>query len=46
MEGYVESAAMGLLAGINAARQMLAQPLITPPRETAPGALIGHLTNT
>jgi methylenetetrahydrofolate--tRNA-(uracil-5-)-methyltransferase len=46
VEGYVESAAMGLLAGINAARQMLAQPLITPPRETALGALIGHLTNT
>ena len=46
VEGYVESAAMGLLAGINAARQMLAQPLITPPRETAMGALIGHLTNT
>jgi len=31
VEGYVESAAMGLLAGINAARQVLAQPLITPP---------------
>jgi methylenetetrahydrofolate--tRNA-(uracil-5-)-methyltransferase len=46
VEGYVESAAMGLLAGINAARQMLAQPLLTPPRETALGALIAHLTNT
>jgi len=46
VEGYVESAAMGLLAGINAARQILAQPLITPPRETAMGALIAHLTNT
>ena len=46
VEGYVESAAMGLLAGINAARQVLAQPLITPPRETALGALINHLTNT
>jgi methylenetetrahydrofolate--tRNA-(uracil-5-)-methyltransferase len=46
VEGYVESAAMGLLAGINAARQVLAQPLITPPRETALGALIAHLTNT
>jgi methylenetetrahydrofolate--tRNA-(uracil-5-)-methyltransferase len=42
----VESAAMGLLAGINAARQLLSRPLITPPRETAMGALIGHLTNT
>jgi methylenetetrahydrofolate--tRNA-(uracil-5-)-methyltransferase len=46
VEGYVESAAMGLLAGINAARQLLSQPLLTPPRETALGALIGHLTNT
>ena len=46
VEGYVESAAMGLLAGINAARQALCRPLITPPRETALGALIGHLTNT
>jgi methylenetetrahydrofolate--tRNA-(uracil-5-)-methyltransferase len=46
VEGYVESAAMGLLAGINAARQVQARPLLTPPRETALGALIGHLTNT
>ena len=46
VEGYVESAAMGLLAGINAARQLRSRPLITPPRETALGALIGHLTNT
>ncbi|MCL5964158.1 MAG: methylenetetrahydrofolate--tRNA-(uracil(54)-C(5))-methyltransferase (FADH(2)-oxidizing) TrmFO, partial [Deinococcus sp.] len=46
VEGYVESAAMGLLAGINAARQALNQPLINPPRETALGALIYHLTNT
>ena len=46
VEGYVESAAMGLLAGINAARQAASRPLITPPRETALGALIGHLTNT
>jgi methylenetetrahydrofolate--tRNA-(uracil-5-)-methyltransferase len=46
VEGYVESAAMGLLAGINAARQVQVHPLLTPPRETALGALIGHLTNT
>ena len=46
VEGYVESAAMGLLAGINAARQLRSQPLTTPPRETALGALIYHLTNT
>jgi methylenetetrahydrofolate--tRNA-(uracil-5-)-methyltransferase len=45
VEGYVESAAMGLLAGINAARQAKSLRLITPPRETALGALIYHLTN-
>jgi methylenetetrahydrofolate--tRNA-(uracil-5-)-methyltransferase len=46
VEGYVESTAMGMLAGINAARQVTARPLVTPPRETALGALIYHLTNT
>lgn len=46
VEGYVESTAMGLLAGINAsflARNL--QPVV-PPRETALGALIHHLTAT
>ncbi|MHB8066263.1 MAG: methylenetetrahydrofolate--tRNA-(uracil(54)-C(5))-methyltransferase (FADH(2)-oxidizing) TrmFO [Desulfobaccales bacterium] len=46
VEGYVESAAMGLLAGINAARQTQDLPLVMPPRVTALGALVGHLTNT
>jgi methylenetetrahydrofolate--tRNA-(uracil-5-)-methyltransferase len=46
VEGYVESAAMGLLAGLNAARLALGRPLTTPPRATALGALIHHLTNT
>lgn len=46
VEGYVESAAMGLLAGINAARLARGQPLVTPPRVTAMGALVYHLTNT
>jgi methylenetetrahydrofolate--tRNA-(uracil-5-)-methyltransferase len=46
VEGYVESAAMGLLAGINAARLALGLPLATPPRATALGALVSHLTNT
>ena len=46
VEGYVESAAMGLLAGINAARLAQGKELVTPPRATALGALIYHLTNT
>lgn len=46
VEGYVESAAMGLLAGLNAARLARGLPLVTPPRVTALGALIGHVTNT
>ena len=44
VEGYVESAAMGLLAGINAARFATGRPLAVPPEETAHGALIRHLT--
>ena len=44
VEGYVESAAMGLLAGRMAAAEMLGQPLPPPPRETAMGALVAHIT--
>lgn len=45
VEGYVESAAMGLVAGINAAMiSMEAKPLIPPP-ETAIGALIRYITD-
>jgi methylenetetrahydrofolate--tRNA-(uracil-5-)-methyltransferase len=43
VEGYVESAAMGLLAGIQAARFTVGLPLAAPPPETALGALTGHL---
>jgi methylenetetrahydrofolate--tRNA-(uracil-5-)-methyltransferase len=43
VEGYVESEAMGLLAGINAARLVKDQALVVPPRETALGSLINHL---
>ncbi len=46
VEGYVESTAMGWLAGINAARfETGAKPLV-PPAETAHGALTSHITNT
>ncbi len=39
VEGYVESAASGLLAGINAAALAQGRPLSAPPRTTAIGAL-------
>ncbi|MDD9715694.1 methylenetetrahydrofolate--tRNA-(uracil(54)-C(5))-methyltransferase (FADH(2)-oxidizing) TrmFO [Dinoroseobacter sp. PD6] len=44
VEGYVESAAMGLLAGRMAAAEILGAPLASPPQETAMGALIHHIT--
>ena len=43
-EGYIESAAIGLLTGLFAARERLVQPLATPPDTTAFGALLGHIT--
>ncbi len=43
VEGYVESTAMGLIAGINAARLVKHKSLIVPPPETAIGALINYL---
>lgn len=46
VEGYVESAAMGLLAGINAALIMQGREPVVPPPETAHGALIHHLTDS
>jgi methylenetetrahydrofolate--tRNA-(uracil-5-)-methyltransferase len=44
VEGYVESAAMGLLAGRMAAVDMLGRDLAPPPPETAMGALVTHIT--
>lgn len=46
VEGYVESTAMGLLAGINAARLQQDQTPLSPPPDTAIGALISHLTGS
>jgi len=43
VEGYVESTAMGLIAGINAERLIKGKPLVIPPKETAIGALINYL---
>jgi methylenetetrahydrofolate--tRNA-(uracil-5-)-methyltransferase len=46
VEGYTESAAMGGLAGINAARGLEGLPLLTPPPTTAHGSLIAYITTT
>jgi methylenetetrahydrofolate--tRNA-(uracil-5-)-methyltransferase len=43
-EGYVESAAIGLIAGRFAAAERLGEPLSRPPPTTAHGALLGHIT--
>jgi methylenetetrahydrofolate--tRNA-(uracil-5-)-methyltransferase len=44
VEGYVESAAVGLLAGRFAAAERLGRPIDAPPATTALGALVGHIT--
>jgi methylenetetrahydrofolate--tRNA-(uracil-5-)-methyltransferase len=43
-EGYVESAAVGLLAGRAAAAERLGVAWVAPPATTAFGALLGHIT--
>ena len=45
VEGYVESAAMGLMAGINVHRYMENRDMEEPPGTTALGALLSHITN-
>ncbi len=45
VEGYVESAAMGLLAGVNAARMAEGATPVVPPGTTAMGGLTGYITN-
>ena len=44
VEGYVESAAMGLLAGRLAAAELLGQSLPAVPETTATGALVTHIS--
>lgn len=44
VEGYVESAAVGLLAGRFAAAERLERPSTPPPPTTALGALLAHIT--
>lgn len=43
-EGYVESASIGLLAGLFAASDALGQAVVPPPPTTAMGSLLGHIT--
>ena len=45
VEGYVESAASGLIAGLNAASFARGEPLATPPRTTAIGALAYYVSH-
>src|SRR4051812_29632536 len=45
VEGYVESAASGLLAGLNAAALASGRPTATPPRTTAIGALAFYVSH-
>jgi methylenetetrahydrofolate--tRNA-(uracil-5-)-methyltransferase len=44
VEGYVESAAIGLLAGRFAAAERLGREIVAPPATTALGALLSHIT--
>src|SRR6185295_2053478 len=44
VEGYVESAATGLLAGLNAARLLTGEAPLVPPRTTALGSLLAYVT--
>jgi methylenetetrahydrofolate--tRNA-(uracil-5-)-methyltransferase len=44
VEGYVESAAIGLLAGRFAAADVRGEAIVAPPGTTALGALLAHIT--
>lgn len=46
VEGYTDSAAMGGLAGINAARALAGLSLVTPPPTTAHGCLVSYITTS
>ncbi len=45
VEGYMESAASGILAGVNAARRLMGQPSLSLPETTMMGALSRHISN-
>lgn len=45
VEGYMESAAAGILAGMNAARRLLGKPTVTLPATTMMGALARYISD-
>ncbi len=45
VEGYIESAAMGIIAGINAARAAMCEAPIVPSPETATGSLLRYISD-
>jgi methylenetetrahydrofolate--tRNA-(uracil-5-)-methyltransferase len=45
VEGYLESAAAGLLAGINAAQLVRGRECLVPPAESAMGSLVAYITD-
>ena len=46
VEGYIESTAIGLLAGTSAALRSVGKDFPTPPRSSAHGSLLAHLTES
>ena len=45
VEGYIESAASGILAGLNASLMLEGKEMLTLPKETMLGALISYITD-
>ncbi|RMG71399.1 MAG: hypothetical protein D6710_06025 [Nitrospirae bacterium] len=46
VEGYIESTAMGLIAGINASRKLRGKDFVPVPENSAHGALIKYITES
>jgi methylenetetrahydrofolate--tRNA-(uracil-5-)-methyltransferase len=46
VEGYMESACSGIIAGLSMMAKISGRPFYPPPHETATGALINHITDT
>ncbi len=46
VEGYLESASTGIIAGINAFRVLLDMPALVPPAETMIGSLLRYITDS